>query len=168
MLLHLPDDIASVRDIPDGYAPPLLGQQQDILTAVARAAPEADLADPAWGELSGATWSIELNIGSHDPVDSILLHIRGSGDDVLTSITRLAEALGCKALDCSTGDLPHCPRPRGLARLPELPRPADRPAPLTGSCLHAHRRRGTARSVRPLALEGRCAMRADSRRAVSS
>ncbi|MFI6056430.1 hypothetical protein ACIBCO_41065 [Streptomyces violascens] len=113
ILLHLPDDVVSVRDIPDGYTPAPLGQQQDILAAVARAAPEADLSDPAWGELSGATWSIELNIGSDDPVDSIMLHIRGSGDDVLASVTRLAEALGCKALDCSTGDLLSAQDPAG-------------------------------------------------------
>ncbi|RCH65464.1 hypothetical protein DT019_27070 [Streptomyces sp. SDr-06] len=113
LLLHLPDDIVSVRDIPDGYTPPPLGQQQDILAAVARATPEADLSDPAWGELSGATWSIELNIGSRDPVDSIMLHIRGSGDDVLTSVARLAEALDCKALDCSTGDLLTAQGPAG-------------------------------------------------------
>lgn len=59
----------------------------------------------AWGELSGPTWSIELNIGSEDPVDSVMLHIRGSGDDVLTPVLRLAEALRCKVLDCAEGDL---------------------------------------------------------------
>jgi hypothetical protein len=48
---------------------------------------------------------MELSIGSNDPVDSITLHIRGSGDDVLISIVRLANALGCKALDISTGSL---------------------------------------------------------------
>ncbi|AYG78206.1 hypothetical protein DWB77_00313 [Streptomyces hundungensis] len=103
LLLHLPDDVASVQDIPDGFSPHPLGSQRDVLAAVARAAPEADLSDPAWGELCGATWSIELNIGADSPVDTVMLHIRGSGDDVLTSVTRLGRALGCKALDCSTG-----------------------------------------------------------------
>ncbi|WP_405851184.1 hypothetical protein OG361_00145 [Streptomyces sp. NBC_00090] len=67
--------------------------------------PEVDLSDPAWGGLSGPTWSIELNIGSEDPVDSVMLHIRGSGDDVLTPVLRLADALRCKVLDCTEGDL---------------------------------------------------------------
>ncbi|WP_438295908.1 hypothetical protein [Streptomyces sp. HUAS TT7] len=105
LLLHLPDDVASVQDIPHDYTPPSLGRQQDILAAVSEAAPEADLSDAAWGELLGPAWFMELNIGSKDPVDSIMLHIRGSGDDVLVSIVRLAKALGCKALDTSTGGL---------------------------------------------------------------
>ncbi|WP_326720685.1 MULTISPECIES: hypothetical protein [unclassified Streptomyces] len=105
LLLRLPDDIASVQDIPNDYTPPPLGRQQDVLAAVSQAAPEADLSDPTWGELLGPTWSIELNIGEEDPVDSIMLHIRGSGDDVLTPVFRLAGALECKVLDCSAGHL---------------------------------------------------------------
>lgn len=105
LLLHLPADITSAQDIPDDYSPPPLGRQPEVLAAVSRAEPEADLSDPTWGDLSGPTWSIELNIGSADPVDSIMLHIRDSGDDVLASVFRLASALGCKVLDCSTGDL---------------------------------------------------------------
>ncbi|MGW0798292.1 hypothetical protein [Streptomyces sp. NPDC002692] len=34
-----------------------------------------------------------------------MLHIRGSGDDVLTPVLRLTEALRCKALDCAEGSL---------------------------------------------------------------
>ena len=108
LLLNLPDDITSAQDIPDDYAPrPLgpLGPLHEILAAVSRAEPSADLSDPTWGDLTGPTWSIELNIGSDDPVDSIMLHVRGSGDDVLPSVFRLAGAFGCKVLDCSSGDL---------------------------------------------------------------
>ena len=105
LLLRLPDDVTSVQEISPDHAPAPLGWRHDVLAAVTQAVPEVDLSDPAWGELSGATWSIELNIGSEDPVDSIMLHIRGSGDDVLTRVLRLAEALRCKALDCAEGDL---------------------------------------------------------------
>lgn len=105
LLLRLPDDLTSVQELPDDHTPDPLGRRRDVLAAVARACPETDLSDPAWGELSGPTWSIELNIGSDDPVDSIMLRVRGSGDDVLTPVFRLAEALGCKVLDCSEGDL---------------------------------------------------------------
>ncbi|WP_330239217.1 hypothetical protein [Streptomyces sp. NBC_00525] len=105
ILLRLPDDVTSVQEIPADYTPDLLGPRHDVLAAVTQAVPGVDLTDPAWGELSGPTWSIELNIGSEDPVDSVMLHIRGFGDDVLTPVLRLAEALRCKALDCSEGDL---------------------------------------------------------------
>ncbi|WP_415952683.1 hypothetical protein [Streptomyces sp. KLOTTS4A1] len=105
ILLRLPDDITSAQEIPADYTPDPLGRRDDVLAAVTQAVPDADLSDPEWGELTGPTWSIELNIGSQDPVDSVMLHIRGSGDGVLTPILRLAEALRCKALDCAEGDL---------------------------------------------------------------
>lgn len=105
LLLRLPDTVTSVQEIPDDYASPSLGRQQDVLSAVKRAIPQVDLSDPTWGDLVGPDWSIELNIGSEDPVDSIMLHIRGSGDDALAPVFSLTAALECKALDCSRGDL---------------------------------------------------------------
>ncbi|MEV7585888.1 hypothetical protein ACIRUY_35745 [Streptomyces erythrochromogenes] len=105
LLLRLPDGTTSVQDMAGGCTPPPLGPQKDVLAAVSRAVPEADLSDPTWGSLLGPTWSMELNVGEEDPVDSIMLHIRGSGDDALTPVFRLADALGCKVLDCSSGDL---------------------------------------------------------------
>ncbi|MFJ2176945.1 hypothetical protein ACIOHE_29130 [Streptomyces sp. NPDC087851] len=105
LLLRLPVHIASAQEIPDGYTPEPLGRRDDVLATVTQTVPEADLSDPTWGELLGPTWSMELNIGEDDPVDSVMLHVRGSGDDVLTSVFRLAEALQCKAIDCAEGDL---------------------------------------------------------------
>lgn len=105
LLLRLPDDVASMHELPDGYPPQPLGRQRDVFAAATEAAPEVDLSDPTWGDLSGPTWSIEFNIGSEDPVDSVMLHTRGSGDDVLGPVFRLAEALRCKVLDLTEGDL---------------------------------------------------------------
>ncbi|MFC7219468.1 hypothetical protein ACFQLX_14995 [Streptomyces polyrhachis] len=105
LLLRLPDDVTSVHEIPTDYTPDPLGQRRDVLAAVARACPDVDLSDPDRGELSGRTWSAGLNIGAKDPVDSIMLHIRGSGDDVLPPVFRLAEALECRVIDCAEGDL---------------------------------------------------------------
>jgi hypothetical protein len=105
LLLRLPAHVTSVGEVPDDCTTPPLGGRPAVLAAVSQALPEADLSDPVWGELFGAGWSMELNIGSEDPVDSIMLHIRGSGDDVLTPVFQLAAALDCKVLDCSEGDL---------------------------------------------------------------
>jgi hypothetical protein len=105
ILLRLPDDVTSVQEIPADYTLAPLGRRGDVLAAVTQAVPDVDLSDPEWGEISNLTWSIELNIGSEDPVDSVMLHIRGSGEDVLTPVLRLAEALRCRALDCAEGDL---------------------------------------------------------------
>ncbi|MER6957412.1 hypothetical protein [Streptomyces sp. NPDC000618] len=105
LLMRLPADVTSVHELPADYTTDPLGRRDDVRAAVTQSCPEADFSDPVWGELSGPTWSVELNIGSEDPVDSIMLHIRGSGDDVLTDVFRLAEALRCKVLDCANGDL---------------------------------------------------------------
>lgn len=105
LLLRLPDDVTSVQELAADYTPDSIGRRDDVLAAVIQAVPDVGISDPAWGELSGPTWSIELNIGSEDPVESVMFHIRGSGDDVLTPVLRLAEALRCKALDCAEGDL---------------------------------------------------------------
>ncbi|KUN76626.1 hypothetical protein [Streptomyces griseoruber] len=105
LLLRLPDNVTSVHELPGDHTPPPLGSLHDVLATVARAVPDADLTDPTWGELLGPTWSMELNIGDEDPVDSIMLHLRGSGDDVLTPVFRLAETLGCKVFDCAESGL---------------------------------------------------------------
>ncbi|MGW7340135.1 DUF4253 domain-containing protein [Streptomyces sp. NPDC054808] len=103
ILLHLPDGVTSAQEIPADYIPAPLGRRGDVHAAVTQVVPDLDLSDPEWGEISSRTWSIELNIGSEDPVDSVMLHIRGSGDEVP---------------DHSGADV-------GLARLPAVPRSSD-------------------------------------------
>ncbi|MER6916038.1 hypothetical protein ABT354_30560 [Streptomyces sp. NPDC000594] len=105
LLLRLPDEATSVEQITDAHTPAPVGSLHDVHAAINRATPDVDLSDPTRGELLGPTWSMELSIGSQDPVGSIMLHIRGSGDDALTPVFRLASSLCCKILDCSAGDL---------------------------------------------------------------
>jgi hypothetical protein len=105
LLLRLPDGVTSIQAVADDYVPPALGRREEVLAAIRLAAPEADLSDPSCGELRGPGWSMDLNIGSKDPVDSVMLHIRASGDDVRTVVFHLAVALGCGVFDCSDGEL---------------------------------------------------------------
>ncbi|MEV6957384.1 hypothetical protein [Streptomyces sp. NPDC051183] len=42
--------------------------------------PVADLTDPARTVLLEPAWMIEIAIGDEDPVDSVILLIRGTGD----------------------------------------------------------------------------------------
>lgn len=95
LLLRLPGHVTSMEDVRSDDGTPPLGRKPWVLGAV----------HPTWGQVEGPGWSIELNIGSDDPVDSIMLHVRGSGDDALAPIFRLAAELGCRVLDCSEGDL---------------------------------------------------------------
>ena len=56
----------------------------------------------------GATWSARRGASSSTSermIPSIpMLHVRGSGDDVLAAIAEIVALVGGRALDCSTGD----------------------------------------------------------------
>ena len=104
LLFDIPSEFASVADIPQGFRPALLGSRAEVEAALRRVVPNVNLTDPTWGVLDGPTWSSELNIGGDDPIDSIMLHVRGGGDDVMTPIFAMASALNCRVLDCSEGD----------------------------------------------------------------
>lgn len=105
LLLPLPADVTSVDDLPAGHEPPPIGSPSSVHGALRSAVGEVDLTDPTWGELIGPTWAIELGIGEHDPVESVMLHVRGDEDDVLPVIFRISKALGCRPVDCSNGEL---------------------------------------------------------------
>ncbi|MFE7958506.1 hypothetical protein [Streptomyces sp. NPDC057413] len=105
LLLPLPADIVSIDDLPAEHEPPPIGSRSSVHEALRSAVSEIDLTDPTWGEVLGPTWVIELGIGEDDPVESVMLHVRGGGDDVLPVIFRMSQVLGCRPFDCSTGEL---------------------------------------------------------------
>ncbi|MFZ4153790.1 hypothetical protein [Streptomyces pseudogriseolus] len=105
LLLPLPADLTSIDDLPADHEPPPIGSRRSVQKALRSAVDEVDLTDPAWGELLGPTWVIELGIGEHDPVESVMLHVRGGEDDVLPVIFGISGALGCRPFDCSTCEL---------------------------------------------------------------
>lgn len=104
LVFAAPPHTRSVDQLPQDFDPPPLGTGPDIRRCLRENFPDLDLADPAWGQMVGPTWSIEFNIGSDDPVDSIMLHVRGGGDDVLAVVARIVAATGGRALDISTGE----------------------------------------------------------------
>ena len=105
LLLRLPDHVTSMEDLPDDEGTPPLGRKPWVLDAVRRALPESDLTNPKRGQVEGPGWSIDLIFGSIDPVDSIMLQVRGNYDDALAPIFRLAAELGCRVLDVIPGTL---------------------------------------------------------------
>ena len=96
-------DYGSMEEMPRDYRPDPLGPRDGLREAVARLFPALDARDPSWWQLSTAEWSIELNVGKAEEVDSIMLHVRGS-EAVLPAVQRICEALGTKAFDCGTGE----------------------------------------------------------------
>ncbi|WP_150253512.1 hypothetical protein [Nocardiopsis deserti] len=104
LLTPAPADAESVDDIPEGPETRSIAPLSRLLATLRGAFPAADLSDPAWGYLQDEEqgWAMELNIGTGDPVRSVMLHVRGG--DAVPAILRMAEVLGCRAVDCSTGD----------------------------------------------------------------
>ncbi|MET7421891.1 hypothetical protein [Dactylosporangium sp. NPDC005555] len=103
-VLNVAATVTTTDEIPGDDPMTPLGTSADVLRRLRDGLPGVDLSDPAWGHLRGPGWTIELNIGAKDPVDSIMLHVRGGGDDVLGVIARVAALAGGRALDMSTGE----------------------------------------------------------------
>lgn len=103
VLFRAPAGTVSFGELPRDYRPDPIGSHADVERSLRAGLPMVDLSDPTWGTLDGSTWSIELNIGRDDPVESVMLHVRGTGDDVLPYVFQIAHALGCTAFDCSDG-----------------------------------------------------------------
>jgi hypothetical protein len=87
----LPRDARTVADIPDDFTPQPLGRRADILAGILRAASGADFTDPTWGRIDGPGYSVEVNIGPEDPVQSFAFHIRGGPEALLVVAGILAE-----------------------------------------------------------------------------
>ena len=102
-LFNAPPEI-TIEEIPHDYEPVPLGSVAEVLGRLQAAFVDLDLSDPTWGDLERSGWSIEFGIGREDPVRSIMLHVRGGGDDVVQVVRETAHVLGCRALDCSSGE----------------------------------------------------------------
>lgn len=105
LLSVVPEGFESMEDLPRDFRPPPIGPHGAVEDALRRAVPAIDLADVNWGVIDGPGWLVEVNIGRADPVDTIMLHIRGGGDDALPVVFQVAGELGCRPLDMSTGEL---------------------------------------------------------------
>jgi hypothetical protein len=89
---------------------PPLGSASDVRRQLVEALPHMDLSDPARGDLIGPSWTIDVGLGSGDPIHSIFLSVRGAGDDVLPVIATIASAVGGRVFDPVTGEyLTGCP-----------------------------------------------------------
>ena len=96
-------DYACVEDIPQDYQPEPIGPRAQVEQCISHLYPAADFSDPPHGRLSTEAGSVEFFFGEDDPVKSVVLSIRG-GDDLVAVVHAVAEVLGCRAYDCSSGD----------------------------------------------------------------
>ena len=82
VLMSVAPEIINSSDLPKDFSS-TLGTLSDVLARLKQVLPSIDLSDPAWGLLDGQDFSIEFNIGKNDPVESIMLHVRGSESAII-------------------------------------------------------------------------------------
>jgi hypothetical protein len=101
-------------EVPDAEPVGPLGPAAQVRRRIAKHLPGVDWSDPAWGVYEGDGFTIEFNAGNDDPLDSILLHVRGGGD-AITALLGFANPNGWSLLDCSTSELldPESPSTEG-------------------------------------------------------
>jgi hypothetical protein len=94
-----PHDLSA---LPDDHKPEPLGAASFVRDSISMHLPGVDWSDPAWGIYGNDGFAIEFNSGKDDPVDSIMLHVRGEGD-AIPAILQFANPNKWSLFDCSTG-----------------------------------------------------------------
>ena len=99
----LPRDAATIADIPADFKPRPLGPRASVISRILEVVPSADFSDPAWGQIDGPDWSIEVNLGKDEECDSIAFHVRGA-DEAAAVVGAILKHLDLRALDSQTGE----------------------------------------------------------------
>lgn len=102
-VLDLPSDVKKVADIPKDYRPSPI-KRSEIINGIISAFPTANFVNPAWGLIVDQDWSIEVNLGSKEECDSLMLHVRG-GDGAIGAVAAILRRLNLRAIDCGRGEL---------------------------------------------------------------
>ena len=102
MVFHLREKAQSLDDLTEEKVL-ALGRAEQVRAAISAALPDVDWSDPTWGLYEGDGFSIEFNVGDDDPIQSMMLHVRGGGD-AIKDIMRFVVPNGWVALDCSTSE----------------------------------------------------------------
>jgi hypothetical protein len=93
----LPPDIQAVAEIPDDFKPRSLGPRSGLIDAIRRVVPAAVFDKAGWAAIEGPNYSIDVNLGTADPVQSFTFHVRGA-NEALFIVADILDALGLRAL----------------------------------------------------------------------
>ena len=87
LVFHAPAKCCRGRQDQGDFHPSALGSGAEVRQRLYERLPKLDLSDPTWA-CCRPHMDIEVNIGSEDLVTSIMLHLRGGGNDVRWSSRR--------------------------------------------------------------------------------
>lgn len=98
----VPGEVDNVSDIPPDYVAPAMGSAAAVLRALRHRCASVDVSDPTWAVVDDPRMSAEVSIKGETP-DGFMFFVRGGSSPGLL-IAQVATDLGCRALDCSSGD----------------------------------------------------------------
>ena len=93
----LPKGIQSVDEIPEDFVPGPIGRRSKVINQIIDLVPEADFSDPSWGRIEGADFSVKLNMGDDEDLQSFAFHVRGS-EGAVGVVAAILDRLGLQAL----------------------------------------------------------------------
>lgn len=97
-----------VAEMPDTWRGEPMGSLAEVRAKIDASVPHVTWSEPSWGIYSGDGYSYEFNIGSDEPCEHFMVHIRGGGA-ALTMLLTLSTKWDWYLLDCSQGEwLHHC------------------------------------------------------------
>lgn len=105
VFLNVADTPPPMEQMPDDWVPDPLGSADEVRAKISRVLPSVDWSDPTTGIYESEGYSFEFNIND-DPVESLLVFVRGKGDAV-ADLIKLGESCRWYILDGSQGEWLH-------------------------------------------------------------
>jgi hypothetical protein len=102
LIMRVPDGVKRAADLPEDFDH-RLGTSAEVRSRLLEIFPRLDLCDPARGYLEGDHYSIVFSLGSEDPCEAIMLHVRG-GEGSVAPVETLCRATGWGAFDTTESE----------------------------------------------------------------
>jgi hypothetical protein len=102
--MDLPESVAALRDVPEGFVGRPIGTRASITHKITRAVPFADFSQPAWGKVQIPGCEMEINLGDNEEVKTIAFHVYG-GDLAPGVMVAILRELELRAVDSMTGEI---------------------------------------------------------------
>lgn len=94
---------ADMDEMSEETEPDPLGKPTQVRKAISKHLPDVNWSDPNWGIYEGDGFTIEFSMGKGDPVETIMLHVRGGGEAIAT-LLHFAKPNKWSLFDCSTSE----------------------------------------------------------------
>lgn len=100
----LSDPETGTAIFPDTWEPPIIGDANTVRTIISGVLSQVSWANPKWGIVVGADFSLEFNLSGEEAISNFMIHARGHATP---AILELVSATGWRILDTITGKWMH-------------------------------------------------------------